>query len=57
MTGLVSWYSDHEVLIIPHRLDVNMYEIIVSNLQEVHPKIPRNKKKSFSLVVTILVEL
>lgn len=49
MTGLVSWYNDHEVLIIPHRLDVNMYEIIVSNLQEVHPKIPRNKKKKFFL--------
>lgn len=49
MTGLVSWYNDHEVLIIPHRLDVNMYEIIVSNLHEVNPKIPRNKKKKFFL--------
>lgn len=49
MTGLVSWYNDHEVLIIPHRLDVNMYEIIVSNLKEVHLKIPRNKKKKFFL--------
>lgn len=49
MTGLVSWYNENEVLIIPHRPDVNMYEIIVSNLQEIQPKIPRNKKKKFYL--------
>ncbi|XP_062567667.1 uncharacterized protein LOC134229900 [Saccostrea cucullata] len=49
MTGLVSWYSDTEVLIIPHRVDVSMYEIIVSNLKQVSPKIPRNRKKKFFL--------
>ncbi|XP_061197209.1 uncharacterized protein LOC133205414 [Saccostrea echinata] len=49
MTGLVSWYGDTEVLINPHRVDVNMYEIIVSNLEQVSLKLPRNRKKKFFL--------
>lgn len=49
MTGLVSRYSDNEVLIQPHRADVNMYEIIVSNLEHINPKIPHNGKKKFFL--------
>jgi hypothetical protein len=49
MTGLVSRYSDNEVLIIPHRADVNMYEIIVSNLEHITPKLPHNGMKKFFL--------